>query len=90
MFTVSITLKHSFYGEFLQTSLPTLLLFIITLFSNLYYKVMLDTAIAANINCLLAMSGFYIAIRQNLTQTQDMKIIDIMHTPMRCQDSDFL
>ena len=78
MVTVSITLKRSFYGEFLRTSLPTLLLSIITFFSNLYYKQMLETAVTANITCLLAMSGFYIAIGQSLTQTPDMKIIDIM------------
>ena len=78
MVKISITLKRSFHGEFLRTSLPTLLLSIITFLSNMYYKKMPETAITANITCLLAMSGFYIAIGQNLTQTPVMKIIDIM------------
>ena len=72
----SIYLRRTFSGIFLQHVLPNILLSIIVFSSNLFYKQRFDAAIPVNITCLLAMSGFFIAVFNSLPKQPGMKFMD--------------
>ena len=71
-----VHLRRTFSGIFLQHVLPNILLSIIVFSSNLFYKQRFDAAIPVNITCLLAMSGFFIAVFNSLPKQPGMKIMD--------------
>ena len=71
-----VHLRRTFSGIFLQHVLPNILLSIIVFSSNLFYKQRFDAAIPVNITCLLAMSGFFIAVFNSLPKQPGMKFMD--------------
>ena len=72
----SVTLRRTFPGIFLQNMLPNILLSIIVFSSNLYYQQRFDAAVPVNVTCLLAMSGYFIAIFRSLPKQPGMKFMD--------------
>ena len=75
---ITIELKRRFFSVFIKDSLPSILLSIIVYLSNIFYLQLFETAIAVNVTCLLAISGFFIAVFANITETSFVKIMDIL------------
>lgn len=75
---VIIELRRRFFSVFIKDSLPSILLSIIVYLSNLYYMEQFETAITVNVTCLLAISGFFIAVFANIPETSFVKIMDFL------------
>ena len=75
---VTIRLKRRFFSVFIKDSLPSILLSIIVYLSNIYYIRLFDTAMAVNVTCLLAISGFFIAVFASIPETSNVKTMDLL------------
>ena len=76
--SIMILLRRNFFSEFSRSSLPTMMLALLICATNMFYLENFDAAVGVNVTCLLAMTGFYVALGTQLPTTSGMKVIDGM------------
>lgn len=76
---LTIVLTRKFWILYLQNAFPNTLLSIIVYSTNLFYKDLFEAALAVNVTCMLAMSGFFASLLQSLPATASIKWIELLH-----------